>query len=89
MLQLKIQESVDVINCSLLIPYTFAYLAGGDFIYFAYAMKYFVAINFAIDFNNTYLRKRICPEEIEKGSSRSSRQLSWLYQNLLIDKFSI
>ena len=33
-------------------------------------MKYFVAINFAIDFNNTYLRKRICPEEIEKGSSR-------------------
>lgn len=52
-------------------------------------MKYFVAINFAIDFNNTYLRKRICPEEIEKGSSRSSRQLSQLYQNLLIDKFSI
>lgn len=52
-------------------------------------MKYFVAINFAIDFNNTYLRKRIYPEEIVKGSSRSSRQLSWLYQNLLIDKFSI
>jgi len=52
-------------------------------------MKYFVAINFAIDFNNTYLRKRIYPEEIEKGSSRSSRQLSRFYQNLLIDKFLI